>query len=148
VGFSPLLVTKCLNGWLLGTNSESASAAGLGSYNSWFEPHLTLHRTGRTWKAMHPTSSTSSCGVPCLRSRLQIPRFGRCSASLLCCMAVHLPCTFTTHQMLTARPCAPRVPVESIKVAFSGPCSSQQLPPKYTTTGCDCPERIRCLRLF
>jgi hypothetical protein len=38
---------------------------------------------------------------------------------------VHSPCTFTTHQLLMTRLCVSRVPVESIKVAFSGPCSSQ-----------------------
>jgi hypothetical protein len=51
----------------------------------------------RTCKATHPTRSTSSCGVPCVRRCQQIPRLDRCYASLLCCMAVHLPCSFTTH---------------------------------------------------
>jgi hypothetical protein len=116
---------SCLNGWLLGTNLGSASAVDLISYNLWFEPRLMPHRIGRTCKATHITRSTSSCGVPCLMNCLQIPRFDRFSASLLCCIAVHLPCTFMTHQMLTARLWVSRVPVESIKVAFSGPCSSQ-----------------------
>jgi hypothetical protein len=88
---------KILNGWLLATNLGSASAAGLRSYNSWFEPRLTPHRAGRTCKAMHLTRSTSSRSVPCLRKCLQIPRFVRYSASRLCYMAVYLPGTFVTH---------------------------------------------------
>jgi hypothetical protein len=127
-------MTKCLNGWLLGTNLGLASAAGLRSYNSWLEPRLTPHRTGRTCKATHPTRSTSSCGDPCLSNCPQIPRVDRCSASLLCCIAVHIPCTLTTHQMLMARLCVSRVPVESIKIAFSGQCPSQELPPGYTNS--------------
>jgi hypothetical protein len=106
---------------------------GVENVHTWFEPRLTPHRTGRTCKETHPTRSRSSCGVRCLRNCLQIPRFDRCSASLLCCMAVHLPHTFTTHQMLMAQLCASRVPVESIKVAFPGPYSSQYLPPGYAS---------------
>jgi hypothetical protein len=35
---------------------------------------------------------------PLFEECLQVPHFFRCSASLLCCIAVHLPCTFTTYQ--------------------------------------------------
>jgi hypothetical protein len=103
----------------------------------------TPHHTGRTCKATHPTRSTSSCGALCLGNCPQIPRFDRCSASQLCCMAVHLPCTFTTHQVLMARLCVSRVPVEPIKVAFSRPCFRNRCPLGIQTVGCDCPERIR-----
>jgi hypothetical protein len=54
-------VTKCLNAWLLGTNLGSASTVGLRSYNLWFEPRLTPHRTRRKCKglAAHRHSKTA-----------------------------------------------------------------------------------------
>jgi hypothetical protein len=104
--------------------------------------------------------STSSCGVPCLRRCQQIPRFDRCSASLLCCMAVHLLCTFTTRQMFTARPCASRVPVESTSESvvcgnsndghFLGPLASlvatgDAMPEAYASVGLIVTTRKNCL---
>jgi hypothetical protein len=143
-------VTKCLNSWLLGTNLGSASAVGLKSYSSVFEPRLTLHRTGRTCKATHPTRSTSSCGVPCLRSWQQISRFDRYSASVLYCMAVHhLPCTF--YDSSNAHGPAMRIP--STRGVHKGCLLGAMVfaivaSRGIQTVGCDCPERIRRLRLL
>jgi hypothetical protein len=50
--------------------------------------------------------------------------------------------------MLAARLCVSQVPVESIQVAFSGHVLRNTCLPGIRTVRYDCPDRIRCLRVF
>jgi hypothetical protein len=86
--------------------------------------------------------------VPCLRSYLQIRRFDRCSASQLCCMAVIYLVRVRLIKRSRSGHAHPEYPWSPSRLRSRGHFLRNRCLPGIQTIGCDCPKRIRCLRIF